>query len=133
MARALVGRSALVRGLAGCGGQIGKGLGGQRPDILFVPTDDQAPEDLAAMGMGKVKALLSEPGVTFENAFATTPICCPSRVSFMRGQYVYNHGVLTNNRPDEVWAGDGVRRGFWPSSSLTSMPTNNNYRYNPGL
>src|SRR3712207_5217706 len=47
--------------------------------------------------MNKVQSLLVDQGTSFTNAFATTPACCPSRVSFMRGQYVHNHGVLTND------------------------------------
>jgi N-acetylglucosamine-6-sulfatase len=70
----------------------------RRPNILFILTDDQAPEDLA--GMANVKSHLVHKGTRFTNAFATKPQCCPSRVSFMRGQYVHNHGVLGNKWPE---------------------------------
>jgi N-acetylglucosamine-6-sulfatase len=70
-----------------------------KPNVLFILTDDQSTEDLAAMN--NVQSLLVDEGTNFENAFATTPLCCPSRVSFMRGQYVHNHGVLTNGDTTE--------------------------------
>jgi N-acetylglucosamine-6-sulfatase len=73
----------------------------QRPNILFILTDDQTTEDLTPLTnvrspMTNVKSLLVDEGTSFSNAFATTPLCCPSRVSFMRGQYAHNHGVLRN-------------------------------------
>jgi arylsulfatase A-like enzyme len=65
-----------------------------RPNILFILTDDQDSESLTSMG--SVQRVLVDRGTTFSNAFATTALCCPSRVSFLRGQYAHNHGVLTN-------------------------------------
>ena len=47
--------------------------------------------------MPNVQTLLAEEGVTFANAFVTTPLCCPSRASILRGQYAHNHGVLSNS------------------------------------
>ena len=76
----------------------------QRPNVLFILTDDQDPETLNPMPnvpnpMPNVQSRLVDQGTSFSNAFATTPICCPSRVSFMRGQYAHNTGVLTNDGP----------------------------------
>jgi arylsulfatase A-like enzyme len=69
----------------------------QKPNVLFILTDDQAPEDLA--NMTNVQSLLVNQGISFTNAFATNPVCCPSRTSFMRGQYAHNSGVLKNDGP----------------------------------
>jgi Sulfatase len=69
----------------------------QKPNVLFILTDDQDPESLARMA--NVQSLLVDQGTGFSHGFATTPLCCPSRVSFMRGQYAHNHGVLTNTSP----------------------------------
>ena len=41
-------------------------------------------------------AALKEQGVTFTNHTVTDALCCPSRVSLLRGQYVHNHRVISN-------------------------------------
>jgi N-acetylglucosamine-6-sulfatase len=42
---------------------------------------------------------LAEQGVTFTHAYATTPLCCPSRASILTGLYARHHGVLANDPP----------------------------------
>lgn len=39
---------------------------------------------------------LAREGVRFLNAFATTPLCSPSRASLMTGQYARTHGIIDN-------------------------------------
>jgi arylsulfatase A-like enzyme len=48
----------------------------QKPNVLFILTDDQAPEDLAAMS--NAQSLLVDQGTSFTNAFTTgcTPRWC---------------------------------------------------------
>ena len=43
---------------------------------------------------------LAERGVSFSRAYATTPLCCPSRASILTGRYARHHGVLSNNPPN---------------------------------
>ena len=50
--------------------------------------------------MPQTRQLLTEGGVTFEEAFVTHSLCCPSRASILRGQYTHNHQVLNNARPE---------------------------------
>lgn len=74
----------------------------KRPNIVFVLTDDL---DLTSYTRDparfpKVNALLTKQGTTFSNAFVTDSLCCPSRASILRGQYVHDHGVLDNLPPN---------------------------------
>jgi N-acetylglucosamine-6-sulfatase len=64
------------------------------PNIIVIVTDDLDARSVACMR--NVQTLLAEEGVTFANAFVTTPLCCPSRASILRGQYAHSHGVLNN-------------------------------------
>lgn len=41
-------------------------------------------------------AALKEQGTTLTNFVVTDSLCCPSRASILRSQYVHNHGVLSN-------------------------------------
>ncbi len=38
-------------------------------------------------------------GVTFDNAFAVNPTCCPSRAAILRGEYSHGTGVYKNTPP----------------------------------
>lgn len=69
----------------------------EQPNFLIVVTDDQRWDTLA--GMPVVSGILQAQGITYSNAFATTPVCCPSRFSILTGQQASRHGVFTNH-PD---------------------------------
>ena len=66
----------------------------QKPNILFILTDDQAPSTIRKMPT--VQAELASKGLSFENAFITTPECCPSRATILTGRYAHNHGIFSN-------------------------------------
>jgi arylsulfatase A-like enzyme len=69
----------------------------ERPNVILILTDDL---DAASIShMPNLRSLLIEQGTTFENAFVTDPLCCPSRATILRGQYAHNHGVLGNEPP----------------------------------
>ena len=72
-------------------------LDDERPNIIFVLTDDQPYETVQYMPT--VRDVLMKDGVNFENGFVTTPLCCPSRSSILTGEYAHNHQVLTNRMP----------------------------------
>ncbi|MEK6271143.1 MAG: sulfatase [Actinomycetota bacterium] len=69
-----------------------------RPNVVVIMTDDQ--DQASVKVMRTVQRALVARGVSFANSYATTPECCPSRVSFETGQYAHNHGVLTRHPPD---------------------------------
>lgn len=68
-----------------------------QPNIILILADDL---DLAsARRMPKLRSLLMEEGASFENAFLSYPLCCPSRATILTGLYAHNHGVAGNNPP----------------------------------
>jgi Sulfatase len=62
-----------------------------RPNVLIFVTDDQRIGTLKHMPA--TRRLIGRKGMTFRNAFATTPLCCPARTSIMTGRYAHNHHV----------------------------------------
>ena len=70
-----------------------------RPNIVVVMLDDLAPSQAHPRYLPRVSKLLRDQGTSFENAFLTTPLCCPSRAALLTGQYGHNNGVLTNSYP----------------------------------
>ena len=76
-----------------------------KPNILVVMTDDQAAADVYAAtqsgikAMPNLQALVAAQGATFTNAVDSFPLCCPSRATFITGQYAHNHGVGGNFFP----------------------------------
>ena len=70
--------------------------GRQRPNIVFLLTDDQAYNSLGSMGNRQVKTPhfdeLAADGVVFDGHYDTTSICMASRATIMTGQYEYRHG-----------------------------------------
>jgi arylsulfatase A-like enzyme len=64
------------------------------PNFVVILADDLDSESISHMPA--VNRLLTQRGATFTRFFATTPLCCPSRASILRGQYAHNHGVLRN-------------------------------------
>ena len=70
-----------------------------RPNIIFILTDDQDSTLGSLDYMPKLNALLTQNGITFSNFFVTYSLCCPSRASILRGQYPHNTQVVGNEPP----------------------------------
>lgn len=78
-------------------------LAGQRPNILFIFSDDHAAQAIGAYG-GRLKALnptpnidrLAAAGMRFENTFCTNSICGPSRAVILTGKHSHLNGFKRN-------------------------------------
>jgi arylsulfatase A-like enzyme len=70
----------------------------ERPNIILIVTDDLDVNSISHMP--NLRSLLIDRGTTFENAFVTDSLCCPSRASILRGQYPHNHLIEGNEWPE---------------------------------
>src|SRR5437867_2456082 len=70
----------------------------QRPNIIFVLTDDPRWDTLGCMGHPFLKTpnidRIANEGAKFTNYFVTLPLCSPSRACILSGQYAHKHGII---------------------------------------
>ena len=84
-----------------------------QPNIILILADDQRWDSVGFMGQknGQTPHLdqLAKEGFVFENAFVTSAICTPSRVSYFLGQYERKHGVNFNS-------GTAISQNAWKAA-----------------
>ena len=77
-----------------------------RPNIVVIMADDLDVGSLTTLEtIGYMPNLTTHvilPGMRFTNSFVTNSLCCPSRATFLTGQYAHNTGVRSNNPPDGI-------------------------------
>jgi len=77
-----------------------------RPNFVFILVDDLRFNALGYTGHPFVKTpnidRVAREGANFTHAFTTTPLCSPSRASFLTGRYVRSHKVLDNKDHNEL-------------------------------
>lgn len=73
----------------------------QQPNIVFILIDDLRFDTFGFMGHPFVETphidSLATNGMQFTSAFVTTSLCSPARASFLTGQYMHNHRVVSNS------------------------------------
>ncbi|WP_282121991.1 sulfatase-like hydrolase/transferase [Algibacter mikhailovii] len=88
-------------------------LAQEKPNIIFILTDDQSYGMLGCTGNSVVQTphidKLAEQGILFTNAHITSAICTPSRISILLSQFERKHGVNFNS-------GTSVSQEAWEQS-----------------
>lgn len=78
----------------------------QRPNIIFIMTDDHAAHAISAYGSKLIQTpnidRLAKEGMKFENCFVTNSICTPSRAAILTGKYAHLNGVPVFNHIDNT-------------------------------
>ena len=69
----------------------------KRPNILIIHTDEQRWDALGANGNPHIRTphldRLAREGVNFDHFFVQNPVCMPSRISLLAGQYPSTLGL----------------------------------------
>src|SRR5205809_6680832 len=95
-----------------------------RPDILFIMTDQQRFDTIAALGNSHIYTpnmdRLVRRGISFSNAYATCPVCVAARYTIRTGCEPATTRVFTNAKANAV-AGQGGEEEArcWPYLGLT--------------
>lgn len=75
----------------------------KKPNLLFIYTDEQAVDTLAAYGNTQIEMPnlneLSNESTVFEQTYVTQPVCTPSRSTLLTGLYPHVNGCTSNNIP----------------------------------
>lgn len=68
-----------------------------RPNVLFILTDDQGPWAMGCAGNNEIRTpgidRIADTGIRFEHFLCASPVCSPSRASFLTGRMPSQHGV----------------------------------------
>lgn len=93
------------------------------PNILLIIADDLGYADLGCTGLSEDVSTpnidrLAKSGVRFTQAYATSPICSPSRISIMTGNYNQRFGTY-------YYGGDGL--DDFTGRTLTEILRDNDY------
>lgn len=79
------------------------GLAAERPNIVYIISDDQTWSDFGFMGNERVHTpnldRLAAQSLRFPNAYLPSSVCRPSLVTLLTGLYPHQHGVFFNHGP----------------------------------
>ncbi|MDQ3637054.1 MAG: sulfatase, partial [Actinomycetota bacterium] len=104
--------------VAGCSGAGGASqeeeaeASADQPNVIFVLADDL--DYASAQQMPNLRSLLADEGASFENAFVSQSLCCPSRATILTGQYAHTNGIKGNKLPYggfEKFRDEGLEEG----------------------
>ena len=74
-----------------------------KPNLLFLFTDEQRADTMAAYGNDAIRTpnlnRLADEGICFENTYVSQAVCTPSRSTIMTGLYPHTNGCVANNVP----------------------------------
>ena len=117
-----------------------------KPNVVFLLTDDQRPDTIAAFGNAKIHTptldSLVKAGVSFPRAVCAYPLCYPSRAEILTGCIGFRTGVfpdysnrLADNIPlwPEVMREAGYHTWYVGKWHTTGKPTTRGYESSLGL
>ncbi len=100
----------------------------EKPNILFLLTDQQRPDSLGCYGGEAAETphvnALARGGVVFDNCYVQNPLCCPARYSILTGRYPHSHRVRANwyaPGQGEVSFGKQLGRAGYTTSMIGKM------------
>jgi arylsulfatase A-like enzyme len=98
-----MGAAGIIAGQSPGGCQSIAGSRQKKPNLLFIWTDEQRADTMAAYGNTRIHApnlnKLADESVVFQKAYVTQPVCTPNRSAVMTGLWPHTSGCTENNIP----------------------------------
>ncbi|MGB0743204.1 MAG: sulfatase family protein [Opitutales bacterium] len=108
--------------------------GAERPNIVFLLSDDQKWTDYGFMGHPDIQTphldKLSEESLLFRRGYLASPICRPSLASMVTGLHPFQHGVTGNDvdgKNNREALDVALREKFYQHPGLIQMLTDSGY------
>jgi arylsulfatase A-like enzyme len=102
------------------------------PYVVVIMIDDldvRTFEDTLSQGwMPNLSTHILQTGTTFNNSFVATSICCPSRSTFLTGQYSHNNNVRVNEKQSLNGIYLGSCKALNDKSTIATWLENSGYR-----
>jgi arylsulfatase A-like enzyme len=89
-----------------------------RPNFLFILTDDLDAELGSINYMPYLQELLISKGLTIADYYISNSVCCPSRSTYLRGQYNHNNHIYQNTPPY-----GGFQRFYFQEAESSTIAT----------
>ena len=90
------------------------------PNLIAIVTDDQGRWAMGAYGNREIHTphmdAIARDGALFTNAFVATPVCSPSRATYLTGLYPTELGITDWISPREAEEGLGLEGTTWPQA-----------------
>ena len=89
-----------------------------KPNLIAIVTDDQGQWACGAYGNSEIRTphmdRIGREGALFTNAFTATPVCSPSRATYLSGLWPTEVGITDFLAVMEAEAGMGLKASTWP-------------------
>jgi uncharacterized repeat protein (TIGR01451 family) len=93
-------------------------------NIVVIMVDDldvRSLQDMLNAGlMSSLKKRIIDRGIELSETYVTTPFCCPSRATFLTGEYPHNTGIVNN---ELAYPGYGVEHAVGMFDDSTTIAT----------
>ena len=95
-----------------------------KPNIVFLLTDDQDVTANSLDYMPKLNKLLRQEGMEFVNYFVPTGLCCPSRATIISGQFCHNTKIWDNgDLNNQTYQSGGFKKAVDEGLEKTTIAT----------
>ena len=116
--------------LSSCNNKSNNGIEEQKPNVLFILVDDLGYKDLSCTGSTFYETpnidKIANEGMVFNQGYAASRVCSPSRASIMTGKFTARHGITDwiGAKHGKAWRDHNRHDKLLPADYVHILPEN---------